>query len=91
MIKVENVKNEMYNYYVIYWNDKELLRFVESSTHKNQWDYYSEEMKVEDGNIIADGYDDALEYFKDIIIEHCLNRQVEYESIISELEDSIYD
>lgn len=91
MIKVENVKNEMYNYYVIYWNDKELLRFVESSTYENEWDYYSEELKVEDGRIIAEGFDDALEYFKDIIIEYYLDLQEEIESIISELEDNIYD
>lgn len=89
MIKVENVKSAMYNYWIIYWNDKELLRFVESSTRENQWDYYSEELNVEDGRIVAEGYDDALESLKYIILEHYLDLQEDIESIVEELEDSI--
>lgn len=91
MIKVENVKNEMYNYYVIYWNDKELLRFVESSTYENQWDCYSEEIKIKNDYIIAENFEYALFYFKNAILSYYSNYLKNIELIISELRDSIYD
>lgn len=89
MIEVKEIKNNMYHYWIIYWNKEELIRFTESSTEKGEWVYYSEEMKVDDGSIEADNFEEALDEFKYLIIEHCLNQQEKYQCIIDDIEGEL--
>jgi len=89
MIEVKEIRNNMYHYWIIYWNKEELLRFTESSTESGEWDYYSEEMKVEDGRIEADNFEEALDEFKYLIIEYCLNQQEKYQCIIDDIEEEL--
>ena len=89
MIKVENYKDEYYQFWQIKYNDLELLRFLRSNEDDSKWVWVSNEMNVEDDYVVAESFDEAVNLLKDKIMDFYYEKMAKYESITQEVELSM--
>lgn len=86
MIKVEQYKDEYYQFWQIKYDDLELLRFVRSSEDDNKWVWVSEEMNVEHDYVIAESFDEAVDFLRDKIMDFYNEKIEKYETIVKEVD-----
>ena len=88
MIKIEQCKDERFQFWRIKFNELELLRFVESGENDNKWIWVSQEMNVEDDYVIAETFDEAVDLLKGEIIDFYNDKIEKYETIVQEIDCS---
>jgi len=86
MIKVEQYKDEYYQFWQIKCDDLELLRFVRSSEDDNKWIWISQEMNVEDDYVVAESFDGAVDLLRDKIVDFYNEKLEKYETIVNEVD-----
>ena len=86
MVKVEEYKDERLHYWLIKYNELELLRFTKLEEDKCKWIWFSEEMHVEDAYVSAETFDEAVDVLKDKAYDFYNDKLAKYESIVRKLD-----
>ena len=82
------VNSDIYElHFTQFYDDEVILRFIQDKDDSENYIYVSDFLNVEDGAIIADSVDDAMEQFEDMVVDHIQDEICYYEEMLDKFQE----